>query len=86
MHKAHVTTPETVRDMNPSANSIVQRTENGKKNLENIASRENSQDGRFSLKKPVEETEDLIAVHNIYTDSQGNILTNEQKNILKIRS
>jgi hypothetical protein len=37
MHKAHVTTPETVRDMNPSANSIVQRTENGKKNLENIA-------------------------------------------------
>lgn len=74
MHKAHVTTPETVRDMNPSANSIVQRTENGKKNLENIAFRENSQDGRFSLKKPVEETEDLIAVHNISESKLKSVL------------
>jgi hypothetical protein len=61
--KASTITSETTWDMNPSANSIVQRTENGKKNLENIASRENGQDGRFSLKKPVEETKDLIAVH-----------------------
>ena len=52
--KASTITSETTWDMNPSANSIVQRTENGKKNLENIAFRENGQDGRFSLKKPVE--------------------------------